>query len=139
MKNGGLHPLCDFDDYEPNNNRFTQAAPISLEVVIVATFCGREQLIIPKNEDNYRFTTITSGMPWIELTMPGSLRPYLIWLYDSSHLTRGSELCGSTIDAETTTLKCSPVQPGTYVLRIYPDDITAFDDINPYSLRVTVH
>jgi Leucine-rich repeat (LRR) protein len=121
-------PWCDL--YEPNDDRRTNPwGPLTLEVTYSAKLCRGDP------EDNYTFDVPRAGSGSVDLTLPGALvgRSHIL-VYATSDLDRVVADHGPIRDASYR-LAFDASQAGRYVVRLYA---SAWDDVSPYELRVSV-
>jgi hypothetical protein len=125
-------PTSKCDSFEPNDSRTNPTGPLLAGQTYQAKFCAGDA------EDNYFFTTTTGNQIQITITLPPALVNHtLLWVYDQDDLRQGQEVCKhGFISKSPLTVLCSIQNPGTYVLRLYPDSGAVFDNVNPYTFRV---
>jgi hypothetical protein len=119
------------DDYEPNDNRFTNpSGPLLSGQPIQAKLCSKDI------EDNYYFVTQTNNQIQIKLSLPPSLVHQIsVWVYAQNDLQRFHEICKQgSVEKASYIMPCSIPSPGAYVIRMYTDGEA--DDVNPYILEV---
>jgi hypothetical protein len=123
------------DDYEHNDDRWHPWGPLQLGQAIQAKLCRGDA------EDNYCFDVSTTNGIQIYLQLPNSLVNHTsLWLYAADDLEWGHEKCSEgTVIVTPFTKNCNIPHAGRYVLRLYSDDPnTHYDDLTPYTLRVTL-
>jgi hypothetical protein len=133
--------LCD--EYEPNNNRFEDPAPMPATNMITAKICSNDvEARYPNRnfEDNYFFDTTTANRIQVTLDLPTSLLSHVsMAIYTARDLESPipSEGCFKPeIAADPFTTSCSIPQAGRYIVRLYLVDNTV-DNVTPYELAVS--
>jgi hypothetical protein len=127
-------PTCD--PYEPNDNRATNPyGPLVSNQTYQAKLCSGDI------EDNYFFVTMTQDQIQITLHLPPTLVSKTnLYIYDRNDLRQSHDICqavtGTIVKADTTIL-CSIPHAGAYVIRLYTDPSTVFDNVNPYTFQVS--
>jgi hypothetical protein len=130
--------LCD--QYEPNNNREQNPAPIKLGQTITALMCTKEGEPDTgrRLRDNYLVNTTKSGNLRIELALPTTLLGEISMLiFNSENLS--TEINGCYKDEVTVTpfvFNCTVPATGSYIVELYSWRYDA-DNQRPYTLRVT--
>jgi len=133
--------LCD--EYEPNNNRYDDPAPMPSTNVIAAKICSNDvEARYPNRnfEDNYFFDTTTANRIQVTLDLPTSLLSHVsMAIYTARDLESPipSEGCFKPeIAADPLTTSCSIPQAGRYIVRLYLVDNTV-DNVMPYELALS--
>jgi hypothetical protein len=121
-------PWCD--PYEPNDDRRVNPwGPLQPGVRYSARLCRGDP------EDNYTFDVARAGSGSVDVTLSGaSVGRSHILVYATSDLDRVVADHGPIRDASYR-LAFDASQAGRYVVRLYA---SAWDDVSPYELRVSV-
>lgn len=127
-------PLCD--GFEPNDNRRTvTGGQVSSGVTYSAKLCANDA------EDNYLVQKSGAGNISLNITLPVPLRGHTTYfVYATSNFTTpvaGCSGAGSAISAAPFTGTCTVVSAGSYVVRLYTDSPSVFDNNNSYTFSIT--
>jgi len=132
-------PLCD--QYEPNNNRYEDPAPMPSTNVVTAKICSNDvEARYPNRnyEDNYFFDTTTANPIQVQLRLPTRLISHVaIAIYAAQAL--GSHIPGCyqhLVEVERFPMSCSIPQAGRYIVRLFSADGTV-DNAEPYIITVS--
>ena len=126
--------LCD--SFEPNNSRATVlGGQVTSGASYLAKFCGGD------SEDNYRVQKAVAGSLSFTLTLPSTLQGHVVaYAYSASNLVFTLESCtgmGMLISSAPFTASCTGLTAGDYVLRLIMSQEGIYDDINPYTFKIT--
>ena len=102
------------------------------------TYCGKlSSGTTIGDTDDFYFDAPSAGTAQLTLTLPPALVGHTaIWVYSQSDLF--SHLCGTgPVNGSSYSASCPLATAGRYYINLYAAGNQFYDDVNPYSVRVT--